>query len=268
MSQSQVAETQLPSLRIVRGGRGLWILLLAITIGAALTAPGRILFGSSEVRYSAGGTREEARTLGAALVEQGVIGHEDQDSAWSFGVRRAGRLVIDVEPPAGWQPDEPEYAAVLILGWISRAVFPGEPVDLWLRDKAHRQHVNVPWEWRPQHVAHADGRRIVYRQGAQESEARRVSHVLAQHPLFDPVELVEVFVRRSGATRVVGFHFDVSETSDRPALVRALAARAHTLAEVFSREAFAGEPVEIWCEYTDSFASWPRLIMSWEAHAR
>jgi hypothetical protein len=158
---------------------------------------------------------------------------------------------------------------VIILGWISREVFPSEPVDLWLHDKTRRRHLKVPWEWRPQRIEHSDGHRIGYRQGGQESEARGVARVLAQHHrLFEPFETIELFVRRFRATRVVAFHFDVSERPDRPALVEAAARRAHALAQAFSSEAFAGEPVEIWCDYMDNFAHWPRRIMTWESRPR
>jgi hypothetical protein len=126
------------------------VILGSITIQWVATTPNKVMFGGNSVFYADGASRVEAELVGKELFAREP---NPDKSRWGVEVRRDGnRPVIAFIVLLGQikssdkqtQSDFHEFAEPL-----SRAVYGGAPVDIWLIDGRFRPRVKLSWESRP-----------------------------------------------------------------------------------------------------------------------
>jgi hypothetical protein len=253
------------------GARPVRLLALATVVLALLYAratSGRFVLGITEVSYSRGGTRAEARAIADMLVAIGyVTPSRDDDRGWRFEVtREAGRRVVHFTPvgePYELEsrssldyPDWPERSCLTLLHILSRDAFAGGPLDVRCHDRNGAVSAAIAWEQQRHRLSlDLDGfLRVEYELGGQESEARSIAQSLHELAMSEPARPSQLTVRRSGATHVVELTIDVTlmPREGSEAVARELRTRLHPLLGAWSAAVFGGEPVDIWLVYQDS----------------
>jgi hypothetical protein len=129
---------------------GIAVASLALTFGlfigiVLVRQPGSVQFGKSEVFYTDGGTRLEAQHVGDALIRTGYFapGH-----GASVTVERSGSHHVVAFVMNDSMVNNPLYdtAFKTMMQELSRSVFGGEPVDIWINDDHQRTKQRIVWE--------------------------------------------------------------------------------------------------------------------------
>ncbi|HEX3474977.1 MAG TPA: hypothetical protein VHT91_08040 [Kofleriaceae bacterium] len=126
-----------------------------IEIRAAATRPDKVMLGESSVFYTDGVPRAEAQRVGEELV---ALKQLRTDAKWSVEVTRDGdrRVVAFVLKDSAFSKDEPRERFHRLAEPLSRDVYDGAPVDVWLIDAMLRPHVKLDWETRPREIDRND----------------------------------------------------------------------------------------------------------------
>lgn len=205
-----------------------------------LAQPKKVAFGDSEVIYTDGGTKAEAKAVGAALTE---LEYFAPGRAVSVEVvHDHGRAVVGfVTQDAAFTDVDLQEEFHEIAGALSTKAFGGAPVDIWLIDGDRDPQVKLPWDERPGTVDLGDHHTVAYRHGAHDPDARLIGRLLQQRGYFTAGHGASVFVERKDGRAVVTF-IVAQVVLDEPARQLGFHAYAGDLAT----EVFGGEPVDIW----------------------
>lgn len=120
----------------------------AAPLAGIATGPAVVRVGINRVYYTQDVAREEAKRVGEGLI--GLV-PESANDAWSIEVMRdAGRPVVAciVQDGPSIAP-EVEAAYHQLAEGLSRAVYGGAPIDIWLVDPGFRPRLKLRWESRP-----------------------------------------------------------------------------------------------------------------------
>jgi hypothetical protein len=244
---------------------GLGVASLAISgaavVGAGVgyelaTAPDDVAIGEIQVRYAEGATREEARAVGNLLITRTFI-HPDRPATLLVTRARGRRVVEIVVNDFVFSDDDSQLTVHELAEPLSREVYGGVQVDIWLTDESLEPRVKLPWETRPREVDLGDQHIVIFRQGAAEAEARAVGTVLEDTGYFAPGKHGTAVVRRVSSRAIVELRFQTAAFDDTAALsagLRGIAGRQ-------SDEAFGGKPVDLWLDDTKHVT---RVKLSWE----
>jgi hypothetical protein len=126
------------------------VILGSMAIQFVATMPNKVMFGGKNVFYADGASRVEAEMVGKELAAREP---NPDTSRWAVEVRRDGkRPVIAFIVPVGHMKLSDKQAQSNfheVAEPLSRAVYGGAPVDIWLIDGFFRPHVKLSWESRP-----------------------------------------------------------------------------------------------------------------------
>jgi hypothetical protein len=119
------------------------VIHLAHTTGFADT----VMVGRNRVNYTEGVVPAEARRVGQRLVE---LAPDRSDAGWTIEVTRDGdRPVVGFVVADSASLDPEVRSAYQLAEELSRAVYGGAPIDVWLVDPTLRPRVKLRWESRP-----------------------------------------------------------------------------------------------------------------------
>jgi hypothetical protein len=115
------------------------------TVGLFLNRPDRVMIGLNSVFYTADVSPSEARRVGDELV---ALGPEQKDSGWSVEVtRNDDRPIVAFMVDRATRSDASHWAFYRHLAEsLSRTVYRGAPVDVWLIDGLFRPRVKLIWD--------------------------------------------------------------------------------------------------------------------------
>jgi hypothetical protein len=221
-------------------------------------APDELAVGDGNVLYTDGITRAEARTVGEALL---ALDRFHTGTAWTVELARVDqrRVVAFVVKDFVFTDDQAQQGFHELADELSRRAFAGDPVDIWLADDDLDPHVKLTWDARPRKLELGDGHVVGYQQGATESEARDVARLLERRGYFMAGRPATVVVRRARLRHVVAFFF--ADRFQDPGL----AAECRAYADALSRDAFGGQPVDIWINDRDGIT---QVKLDWESRPR
>jgi hypothetical protein len=142
------------SWRALGVGVALIPIYLAPILGGAIVhlvadSPDMMMVGGNRVYYTAGVVPAEARKVGQELA---ILDPDSHGGPWSFEVTRDGdRPVIGVVIPQREIVDPAaDRAGRRLAERLSRAVYGGAPIDVWLLGSELQPRVKLRWESRPQ----------------------------------------------------------------------------------------------------------------------
>jgi hypothetical protein len=194
--------------------------------------PQRIELGADEVWYRDGATEAEARIVGKVLTERGEL----TGSGSSATVARDGRVKVAFTLAPEFHEDAATRAELHELAYHLSKALGGTPVDVLLKRPDGTELVRLAWETRqPDPIVLANGHEIFYREGGTVDQARAIAVVLAD--ALAGLGTRETIVMREDGRAVVAFVSGDREVVD---------AHMHAYADQLSKQAFAGEPVDLW----------------------
>lgn len=135
---------------------GIGVASLAICFGAIVggvavhevaTAPDSVMIGKSNVAYASGATRAEAQAIGDALVALDYIG--DQASTIEVTRDRGRHVVAFVVQDFVFSDDKLQREFHKLAEQLSRKVYDGAQLDIWLTDDDLEPRIKLTWETRP-----------------------------------------------------------------------------------------------------------------------
>jgi hypothetical protein len=145
-----------------RGSRwraaGLGVVSLAIYFAAIVgtiiihfvaTVPDKVMIGENSVFYTDGVPRSEAQMVGEELV---ALDHHRMDAKWGVEVTRDGhRPVVAFIFPRAKDISDHNIQTFLhqLAEPLSRKLYGGAPVDVWLVNGMFRPRAKLSWESRP-----------------------------------------------------------------------------------------------------------------------
>jgi len=208
------------------------------------------------VFYTSGVSPTEARAVGEALV---ALNYLRKDARVSAEVTRDGdrRVVAFVMKHTAFSDDKLQFWFHTRTQPLSRKVYDGAPVDVWLIDDRLQPQIKLSWETRPREIDLGDHHSIAYGRDAVETEARAVAKVLEQRGYFMPGQPGFAYVMHAHSRPVVGLFLTDAAFDDT---ARTLA-KYSSFVEPLSVEAFAGHPVDV---SLDDSKHGTRLELRWE----